>query len=66
MEETTEDAMEAAIATVIGVHHGTPLTEAGMAGIENVLLATLHTVDIVENALVHHATHHIAVKILAR
>lgn len=55
-EETMEDGMEAAIATVIGEHLGTPRIEAE---IENALLVTPHTVGIVENALVHHATHHI-------
>lgn len=58
-----EDGMEAEIATATVEHHGTPLIVAGMAGIENALLATLHTVDTVGNALVHHATHRIVVEI---
>lgn len=57
-----EDEMEAEIATAIVELHGTHLTGAGMGGIGSVLLATLHTVDIVGNALVHHATHHIVVE----
>ena len=56
------DEMEAEIATAIVVLRGTHHTEAGMAGIGSALLATLHTVDIVGNALVHHATHRIVVE----
>lgn len=59
-EETTEDEMEAAIATVIDEDLGTLLIEAG---IESALLVTLHTVGIVGNALVHRATHLIVVEI---
>ena len=58
-----EDGMEDGITTVIVEHHGTPLIEAGMAGIENALLATLHIVDTVGNAPVHHDTHRIVVEV---
>lgn len=61
-EETMEDEMEAEIATVIVVLHGTHLTEVEMVGTENALLDILHTADIVVNAPGHRATHHTVVE----
>lgn len=64
MEEIMEDETEAETATVIVEEdHDTPLIEAEMAGIESALLVTPHTVDIVGNALVLHATNRTVVEL---